>query len=76
MDLAGNPVCETEEYKRDAIYAMIPSLEILDMKTKDDEDYFSPDDSDDDGLGDFEGGEDEIEENVALLEAKLTDEQK
>ena len=28
MDLVGNPVCDTEEYKRDAIFEMIPSLEV------------------------------------------------
>lgn len=28
LDLDGNPCCQTEEYKREAIFAMIPSLEV------------------------------------------------
>lgn len=75
LDLDGNPCCQTEEYKREAIFAMIPSLEVLDMKTKEGEDYFSQDDSDGEGF-EFEEGEDEMDEQVAMLEAKLTDEQK
>lgn len=69
MDLVGNPVCDTEEYKRDAIFEMIPSLEVLDMQTKEGEDFFS-EGEDDDEYGD-EGGEDELdeEENYALIEA-------
>jgi len=45
------------------------------MKTKEGEDYFSQDDSDGEGF-EFEEGEDEMDEQVAMLEAKLTDEQK
>jgi len=50
---------------------LIPSLEVLDMQTKDGEDFFSEDgDEDDDEYGD-EGGEDELdeEENLAQIEA-------
>ena len=33
LDLKGNPVCETEEYKMDAIFEMIPSLEVSLVET-------------------------------------------
>ena len=55
---------------------MLPSLEVLDMKTKDGEDYEDESDGDEDEFDLEEGGEDEMEEHVAQLEAKLTDEQK
>lgn len=74
LDLEGNPVCDTEEYKREAIFEMIPSLEVLDMMTKDGEEFVS-DMEDDYGA---EGGEDELSEGeeLRLLEAQLTDKQK
>ena len=33
LDLEGNPLCETAEYKREDIFAMLPGLEVstLDM---------------------------------------------
>ena len=71
LDLVGNPVCDTEEYKREAIFEMIPSLEVLDMQTKEGEEFFSEDaDEDEDEYGD-EQGEDELdeEENFAQIEA-------
>lgn len=71
LDLEGNPVCSTDEYKRESIFEMIPSLEVLDMVTKDGEDFVS---DLDDEYG-FEGGEDEMSETeqIALLEAQMSD---
>lgn len=79
LDLEGNPVQDTEEYKAADIFTMIPSLEVLDMKTKDGEDALDSAEDDDD-YGD-EGGEDEMgemdeAERVALLEEHLTEKQK
>ena len=67
-------MCETAEYKRDDIFEMIPSLEVLDMKMKDGEEFVS-DLSDDYGA---EGGEDELDEDeeLALLEEQLSEKQK
>lgn len=70
--MEGNPVQETEEYKPEDIFTMIPSLEVLDMKTKDGEDALdSAEEEDDYG----EEGEEEMDEaeRVALLEEQLTD---
>lgn len=71
LDLEGNPVCSTEEYKRESIFEMIPGLEVLDMVTKEGEDFVS-DLEDDYGA---EGGEDEMSEGeqIALLEAQMSD---
>lgn len=67
LDLEGNPCCEKEEYKREDIFEMIPGLEVLDMVTKDGDEFVS--DLEDYGLE--EGGEDELDEDeeAALLEA-------
>ena len=66
---------DTPEWKSEDVFAMLPSLMALNMKTKDGEDIYS--DIDDDDYGD-EGGEDELdeEEELALLEAQLSDKQK
>lgn len=64
-------MCSTEEYKRESIFEMIPGLEVLDMVTKEGEDFVS-DLEDDYGA---EGGEDEMSEGeqIALLEAQMSD---
>jgi len=74
LDLEGNPVQDTPEYKPEDIFAMIPSLEVLDMKTKDGED--APDSEEEDDYG--EEGEEEMDEaeRVALLKEHLSDKQK
>lgn len=76
LDLEGNPVQDTPEYKPEDIFTMIPSLEVLDMKTKDGEDALDSAEDDEDEYG--EEGEDEMDEaeRVALLEEHLTDKQK
>lgn len=68
-------MCESDDYKREAIFEMIPSLEVLDMVTKDGDDFLS--DLDDDDYG-AEGGEDEMSEGeqIALLEAQMSEKQK
>lgn len=77
LDLEGNPVCEKDDYDREKIFEMLPSLEVLDMVTKDGEDFQS--ELEDYGLE--EGGEDEIdvddfEADAALLEQQLSETQK
>lgn len=69
---------DTPEYKPEDIFTMIPSLEVLDMKTKDGEDALdSAEDDDDEEYGNEEGEEEMDEaERVALLEEHLTDKQK
>jgi len=69
-------VQDTPEYKPEDIFTMIPSLEVLDMKTKEGEDAEDSEDEDDEYGG--EEGEDEMDEaeRVALLEEHLTDKQK
>lgn len=71
LDLEGNPVCSNEDYKREKVFEMIPSLEVLDMVTKEGEDFVS--DLDDDYGA--EGGEDEMSEGeqIALLEAQMSE---
>lgn len=63
LDLEGNPVCAKDDYKRDDIFNMIPSLEVLDMITKDGDEFVSDMDDDDDYGLEAEGGEDEIDED-------------
>ena len=77
LDLEGNPVCDTAEYSRDSIFEMIPSLEVLDMMTKDGEEFLS-DMEDGDEYGAEEAGEEELSEGeeLAMLEAQLSEKQK
>lgn len=71
LDLVENPVCSSEEYKRDAIFDAIPSLEVLDFVCKNGDEYESDDEDYDEELFLGEGGEDEMEQ----LKAQLTEEQ-
>mmetsp|Transcript_14948 Transcript_14948/g.20266 ORF Transcript_14948/g.20266 Transcript_14948/m.20266 type:complete len:191 (-) Transcript_14948:999-1571(-) len=69
LDLEGNPLCEKPEYNRESIFEMLPELEVLDMVTKDGDEFVS--DLEDYGLE--EGGEDDLdgedfEADAALLE--------
>ena len=78
LDLIGNTI---EGFSRDAVFAMFPSLEVLDATYKDNTSYHS---MSDDEEGEFEmyeeGGEDELEEDLAAqvenLEKVLSDKQK
>lgn len=70
LDLVENPVCSTEDYKREAIFDAIPSLVVLDFVYKNGEEYESDDDDYDEELLLGEGGEDEMEQ----LKASLTEE--
>lgn len=64
LDLVGNPVCDSDDYKRDAIYESIPSLEVLDMLDKEGEEVFSGEDSEIEDYGNEEYGEEEISEQL------------
>ena len=69
-------MCDTAEYSRDSIFEMIPSLEVLDMMTKEGEEFLS-DMEDGDEYGAEEAGEEELSEGeeLAMLEAQLSEKQ-